>query len=282
MEKKKDLAIQQPQSQVTVINFFGGVDIFKEGWNMAGVLANSDLIPQHFRGKKENCLIALNMAQRMQADPLMVMQNLVIVHGNPTFEAKFAIACFNATGKYSPIRYQEVGERGKDDWGYKAYAIEKASGEVCEGPEVTIGTAKAEGWYNKNEKWKNIPDLMLRYRAASWFIRTTDPGVMMGFQTKEEAEDFAEFEEVPTNDTSADIPQDANTEVLDMGNGQNQTDDDTPTSESAATANDEQPTTSTNDGENKVANPTPQNDGTTATKPMGKQKMPNIFGDQQQ
>ena len=101
--EEKTLSVQQPQqNQVTTINFFGGVDIFKEGWNMAGVLAGSDLIPQHFRGKKENCLIALNMAQRMQADPLMVMQNLVIVHGNPTFEAKFAIACFNATGKYSP------------------------------------------------------------------------------------------------------------------------------------------------------------------------------------
>lgn len=279
MEKMKNLAIQQPQSQVTMINFFGGVDIFKEGWNMAGVLANSDLIPQHFRGKKENCLIALNMAQRMQADPLMVMQNLVIVHGNPTFEAKFAIACFNATGKYSPIRYQEVGERDKDSWGYKAYAIEKASGEVCEGPIVTICTAKAEGWYNKNEKWKNIPDLMLRYRAASWFIRTTDPGVMMGFQTKEEAEDFTEFEEV-INSTSADIPQDANTETLDMGNGQNQTDD-TLTQESAATANDdEQQAYPVDDSEAKVENPTPQNEG-TATKPMGKQKMPNIFGEQQ-
>lgn len=279
MEKMKNLAIQQPQSQVTMINFFGGVDIFKEGWNMAGVLANSDLIPQHFRGKKENCLIALNMAQRMQADPLMVMQNLVIVHGNPTFEAKFAIACFNATGKYSPIRYQEVGERDKDSWGYKAYAIEKASGEVCEGPIVTIRTAKAEGWYNKNEKWKNIPDLMLRYRAASWFIRTTDPGVMMGFQTKEEAEDFTEFEEV-INSTSADIPQDANTETLDMGNGQNQTDD-TLTQKSAVTENDdEQQATPVDDSEAKVENPTTQNEG-AATKPMGKQKMPNIFGEQQ-
>lgn len=279
MEKMKNLAIQQPQSQVTMINFFGGVDIFKEGWNMAGVLANSDLIPQHFRGKKENCLIALNMAQRMQADPLMVMQNLVIVHGNPTFEAKFAIACFNATGKYSPIRYQEVGERDKDSWGYKAYAIEKASGEVCEGPIVTIRTAKAEGWYNKNEKWKNIPDLMLRYRAASWFIRTTDPGVMMGFQTKEEAEDFTEFEEV-INSTSANIPQDANTETLDMGNGQNQTDD-TLTQKSAANANDdEQQAYQVDDSEAKVENPTTQKEG-TATKPMGKQKMPNIFGEQQ-
>lgn len=277
MEEKNLVTVQPQQNQVTTINFFGGVDIFKEGWNMAGVLAGSDLIPQHFRGKKENCLIALNMAQRMQADPLMVMQNLVIVHGNPTFEAKFAIACFNATGKYSPIRYEEVGERGKDSWGYIAYAIEKATGEVCKGPEVTIGTAKAEGWYNQNPKWKNIPDLMLRYRAASWFIRTTDPGVMMGFQTKEEAEDFADYEEVPGDNVPApsDAPQDANSETLNMpqntqeppadGGGDSQGGDNAPASEGGdKSADAPQP-------EAPEAKP-------TAAKPLGKQETPDIFG----
>lgn len=263
MEENKTLMVQQQQSQVTTINFFGGVEIFKEGWNMAGILAESDLVPQHFRGKKANCLIALNMAQRMQADPLMVMQNLVVVHGTPTFEAKFAIACFNATGKYSPIRYTEVGEKGKDSWGYRAYAIEKATGDVCEGPVVTIETAKAEGWYNQNPKWRNVPDLMLRYRAASWFIRTTDPGVMMGFQTREEVEDFANFEEVQ-EETPADTPQEANTETLDMEKPAEQ-----PATEAPA---EEQPKTEQEKPAEKPAEPKSE------AKPMGKQKTPDIFG----
>lgn len=273
--EEKTLTVQQPQqNQVTTINFFGGVDIFKEGWNMAGVLAGSDLIPQHFRGKKENCLIALNMAQRMQADPLMVMQNLVIVHGNPTFEAKFAIACFNATGKYSPIRYREVGERGKDSWGYIAYAIEKSTGEVCEGPMVTIGTAKAEGWFNQNPKWKNIPDLMLRYRAASWFIRTTDPGVMMGFQTKEEAEDFADFEEVPVNNE----PADANQEELNMPANGDKTE--APADNAPANGEEKKQEEAPADnagGEQPADAPKPEG-GKTAAKPMGKQAVPDMFG----
>lgn len=255
--EEKELAVMPQQNQVTTINFFGGVEIFKEGWNMAGVLADSDLVPAHFRGKKANCLIALNMAQRMKADPLMVMQNLVVVHGTPTFEAKFAIACFNATGRYSPIRYREVGEKGKDSWGYVAYAIEKATGDICEGPLVTIATAKGEGWYNQNPKWKNVPELMLRYRAASWFIRTTDPGVMMGFQTREEVEDYADYEEV--KDDVTETPKDANSETLEV-----------PKDEPNTTANNG----ASNEKKEETAKP---KEPKTATEPLGKQETPDIF-----
>ena len=215
MEEKKDLVVQQNQEKG--INFFGNVADFKEGWNIASTLAQSDLVPQAFKGKPANVLIALNMSQRMDADLLMVMQNLVCVHGTPTFEAKFAIACFNATGKYTAIKYKDIGEFGKDTYGKQAYAIEKSTGELCEGPIITIGMAKAEGWYNNNPKWRNISDLMLRYRAASWFIRTTDPGVMMGFQTREEVEDVTgDSVEIPIDvpEATVEAEENANTEQI--------------------------------------------------------------------
>ena len=213
MEENKELMVQQNQEKG--LDFFGNVANFKEGWNIASTLSQSDLVPTTFKGKPANILIAMNMAQRMKSDLLMIMQNLVPVHGVPTFEAKFAIACFNATGKYSAIKYKDVGEPGKDSFGKQAYAIEKSTGELVEGPVITIAMAKAEGWYNQNPKWRNVPDLMLRYRAASWFIRTTDPGVMMGFQTREEVEDLTDFEEiVPANDAATEAEQNANTEQI--------------------------------------------------------------------
>ncbi len=216
MENKDNLPVVQDAGKGEVtINFFANEANFNLGQRMAKVFATSTLVPQQYQNNIGNTMIAMNMAQRMSADPLMVMQNLVIVHGQPTFEAKFAIACFNATGKYTPIRYEEVGERGKDSWGIYAFAIDKATGDVLKGPEITIALAKAEGWYQQNPKWRNVPQLMLRYRAASWFIRTTDPGVMLGFQTREEVEDV-DYVEVPTNQPST-VPQDdANSEAIDM------------------------------------------------------------------
>lgn len=121
MEETKELAVIQPQKG---INIFGSIEGFEAGQRIAKVFAQSSFVPDAYKGNIGNCLIGLNMAIRMNADPLMVLQNLVAVHGTPTFEAKFAIACFNATGKYSTLSYAEVGERGKDNWGMYAYAIE--------------------------------------------------------------------------------------------------------------------------------------------------------------
>lgn len=260
MEEKKDFMVSQ--NQESGITIFASKEAFELGQRMAQVFATSSLVPKQYQNNIGNCMIALNMAHRMKSDPLMVMQNLVLVHNIPTFEAKFAIACFNATGKYTTIKYREVGERGKDTWGMVAYAIEKSTGDVCEGPEVTIGTAKAEGWYAQNPKWKNIPELMLRYRAASWFIRSTDPGVMMGFQTKEEVEDFTEYEEMPA-DAPENIPNNANGEELNM--------EETPEQPAAEAEKKETEALAQEQAKEEVSKP-------AAEKPMGKQKTPDIFG----
>lgn len=230
MEETKDLTISQSQKG---INIFGSIEGFEAGQRIAKVFASSSFVPDVYKGNIGNCMIGLNMAIRMNADPLMVLQNLVVVHGTPTFEAKFAIACFNATGRYSTLSYAEVGERGKDTWGMYAYAIELKTGEVKKGPVVTIQMAKDEGWYSRNPKWKSIPELMLRYRSASWFIRTTDSGIMMGFQTRDEVED-TDWEEIHATNASVEQltaeeklaqaqqqeEQQANSQSLDMNNGE--------------------------------------------------------------
>ncbi len=156
----------------------------------ATLLSKSSLVPKEFQGNLPNCVIALNMASRIGADPLQVMQNLYVVYGRPSWSAQFLIATFNTCGRFTAIRYKWVGERGKDSFGCIAYTIEKASGEVLEGAEVTIGLAKAEGWYEKNgSKWKTMPQQMLMYRAASWLVRAYAPEIGMGLHTADEVED---------------------------------------------------------------------------------------------
>jgi hypothetical protein len=153
-------------------------------------LASSTLVPQQFQNNMPNCLIALEMAQRIGASPLMVMQNLYIVHGRPGWSSKFLIASFNQCGRFSAVRFQWFGTKGKDDWGCRAYATEKATGEKIEGPLITIALAKEEGWVNKSgSKWKTIPELMLMYRAAGWMINTHAPEISMGLNTAEELGD---------------------------------------------------------------------------------------------
>lgn len=64
-----------------------------------------------------------------------------------------------------------------------------SDGETVQGVEVTVSMAKAEGW-TSNPKWRNMPDLMLAYRASAFFARVYCPEALMGVQTYEEVEDI--------------------------------------------------------------------------------------------
>ena len=173
-------------------------------YQIANMMSDSDIIPDTFKKKPANVLIALNMANRLQADPLMVMQNLYIVYGNPGWSSKFLIACFNTCGRFSSIKYEFFGTPGKDDYGCRAYATELATGEKVMSIDVTMGMAHAEGWATKKgSKWQTMPQLMLQYRAATFLIRTCAPEISMGLPTADELVDIQ-----PVNVTSTGSVQD--------------------------------------------------------------------------
>lgn len=167
-------------------------------WELANrigkAFAASSLVPAQYQGNVANCIVALEMANRMGASPLMVMQNLYIVHGNPGWSSKFLIACFNQCGRFSAMRYLWNQQRTT----CRAWAIEKATGERIDGPEVSLQMAKDEGWSTKSgSKWKTMPELMLMYRAAAFLIRTYAPEISMGLRTDDEIIDMGPAEVVP-------------------------------------------------------------------------------------
>lgn len=144
-----------------------------------------------------NCIVAFEMAHRVGISPLAVMQNMHVIHGRPSWSATYLIAAINTSGKFSPLRYQ-LTDLGKAKAGATevsnisciAYATELATGDVLEGPAVTMEMAIKEGWYGKSgSKWQTMPELMLRYRAAAFFSRMYCPEVAMGLHTSEEVYD---------------------------------------------------------------------------------------------
>lgn len=166
--------------------------------------ASSDLVPKQYQGNLANCMIAMDMAQRIGANPLMVMQNLYIVHGTPGWSSKFLIATINACGRYSSLRYEWKGEPGQPDYGCRAWAIERETNERLEGIWVTWKMVKAEGWDAKNgSKWKTMEDQMFVYRAAAFWQRAYAPELGMGLQTAEDLQDT--FDATPIGDGSFEV-----------------------------------------------------------------------------
>lgn len=221
MAENTTVAIPENKTEVVAHNnkvtdyslgIFGTSDNFIMAMQMAKALAESTIVPQTYQKNASNCLIAIEQAQRMHISPLMVMQNLYPIQGKPSWSSKFLIASINASGKFDmELQYDET--KDKDGKPYSCVAWTMKNGRRVEGMEVNMQMAKDEGWLGKNgSKWKTMPQLMLRYRAASFFSSLNCPELTMGIYTKEEIEDN-DF-----NEYSMDIEAQAHEDIVSNAN----------------------------------------------------------------
>ena len=222
----------QPQQSIGLLN----LEAFELSQRIAKMLSASTLVPEQYRavtkvkaGKDNNgnwlfreepnpnglanCVIALNMASRLNADPLMVMQNLYLIEGRPSWSSQFIMAAINSCGRFSALRFElvDLGEKEIEytetvwenrskknvvkkitirDLSCVAFAVERETGERIESSKITMEMAVKEGWYGKNgSKWQTMPEQMLRYRAASFFGRVYAPELLMGLRSSEEEQE---------------------------------------------------------------------------------------------
>lgn len=171
--------------QLATDNIFRSQAAFNLATRMATAFSSSTIVPKNYQNNPSNCLIALEMANRIGTSPLMVMQNLYIVNGQPAWSSQFIVAMINNSGKYkTELQYDLTGNG--DDLSCYAYIFDRNDRKVV-GPTISMKMAKAEGWYDKyGSKWKTMPEVMIRYRAASFFGRLNCPDMIMGIYSSDE------------------------------------------------------------------------------------------------
>jgi hypothetical protein len=169
-------------------DLFLDVPRFNQLYRVATAFANSLFVPAAYRGKPESCMIAFDLAQRLDVHPVMLMQNTFEVGGRPGFTVEFLVALASFRGVFTgPIQYRETGTAKGGDLAVTAYAT-LAKGGIEVDATVTLAEAKADGW-TRNAKYQSIPEQMLRKRAAGRLIGLYAPEIKFGFPTLEEAED---------------------------------------------------------------------------------------------
>ena len=171
------------------LGIFGTSDNFTMAYQMAKALASSTIVPRDYQNNPSNCLIAIEQAQRLGVSPMMVMQNLYVIQGRPSWSSKFLIAAINNSGKFdTELQFDEKNDADGNPYSCLCWTMK--NGRRIEGMEVNMTMAKAEGWLSKNgSKWRTMPKLMLRYRAASFFSSLNCPELTLGLYTQEEATD---------------------------------------------------------------------------------------------
>jgi hypothetical protein len=169
---------------------FSGIRAFEDAQRIAKALASSTLIPPQFQGQQgfANCLVALEIAGRMNISPFLCMQHLHIIHGRPSWSSAFIIAMVNGCGRFTPLRFEVSGEG--ESLACYAVATDIKTQQELKGPTITMAMAKKEGWATKSgSKWITMPELMIRYRAAAFWGRLFAGDLLVGLQTQEEVID---------------------------------------------------------------------------------------------
>ena len=273
--------VAQPQNQVG-FNFFDP-EQFNTMQRVCKLFANSELVPDMYKVKYDqipanadentinaikfknqvaehkavaNCMIAIEIATRIGASPLMVMQNMTPIYGKPSWSSKFLIATVNTCGRFEPLqfRFTDKGMCGMVDYtdyvwdnatrskkpvakqfdGKKimniecvAFTTKKGSNDVMESSPVSIELAIQEGWYTKNgSKWQTMTKQMLMYRAASFWTSAYAPELSMGMRTVEEQQDiYVDYQDVTATEVEAEKKENANKVNIgvDLANGQDAT-----------------------------------------------------------
>jgi len=162
---------------------YSSIQSFESAQRIAASLADSALVPQAYRGQTglPNCIVAIEIANRMGMSPFQVMQNLNVIHGRPSWSSQFIIGLIQGSNRFDGFTYDETADS------CQCLAVLKTTGEQVSGPRITMDMAKKEGW-TKNPKWQSMPQTMLRYRAASAFGRFHIPDLILGIQSVEENE----------------------------------------------------------------------------------------------
>jgi hypothetical protein len=308
MENNNALTVQGGSSAPTTFNFFNA-EQFAVMQRVCNMFASSELVPTMYKVSQDNpkekaianCMIAIEMAQRIGASPLMIMQNMVIICGRPSWSAKFLISTVNTCGRFEPLKYRfkEKGMLGKVDYtdyvynshtkkkdpvsktfdGTKimdvecvAYTTAKGSEDILESSPISVRLAVQEGWYTKSgSKWQTMTRQMLMYRAASFWTNAYAPELSMGMKTEEEIRDIVDvaYEDV-TEKLAAEKEEHANKSTIGFDAPAAPTDKSAgaePSKESGVTEPSEsaQPATATAQPAAKAAHPV-----TDATQPTAK------------
>ena len=199
-------------SSLTTTQYQGGfltdTSAFDHLWRVAKAFSLSGMVPAHFQGKPESCMVALMYAEQLGEHPMVLFQELTVINGRPGMSARYAIARANKSGLLAgPITWTEAGKG--EAMAVTASAILRETGEVITAT-VTMAEAIADGW-TRNPKYKSIPGQMLRWRSATRLINLYIPETLFGLGVREEVE--VKAVRVSVEDTGGNSVADLNRQI---------------------------------------------------------------------
>ena len=162
-----------------------------EAMTFGKMASQSAFVPKEFRGKPEDCVLAIQHGAEIGLGPTQSLQSIAVVNGRPVIWGDAAKGLVVA----SPI-CEYIAERIEGD-GDQMVAICEAKRRGDPQPTVSafsVADAKKAGLWGKGGPWTQYPKRMLQMRARGFALRDAFPDVLRGLVTAEEAQDYQHVE----------------------------------------------------------------------------------------
>ncbi|MCG5538990.1 recombinase RecT [Halorhodospira sp. 9622] len=162
-----------------------------EAMKYADLIANSEVVPQDYRGKPGNVLVAMQMGMELGLQPIQALQGIAVINGRPCVWGDSLIAIVRGHPSCEYIREEW------DDSTWTATCRVKRRGEEEQVRTFGHQDAQAAGLTGKKGPWQDYPKRMIQMRARGFALRDVFPDALRGIAVAEEVRDIPEKDVTP-------------------------------------------------------------------------------------
>ena len=166
-----DQTTDQPSTEVATAEVVEHRGQLSERMRYAQALASASLLPQAYRAKPANVLLAMEYGDALGIAPMVAIQTIHVIEGKPTASAQLIGALVRRAGHRLRVRgdalhaVAEITRADDPDYTFTS--------------EWTLERAKGAGLLGKNV-WRQYPESMLKARAITEVARDACPEVLAG------------------------------------------------------------------------------------------------------
>lgn len=155
-----------------------------EAMQMATMLSQSQMVPNCYKGKQQDTLVAMMMGSELGLNPIQALQNIAVINGRPSIYGDALMALVQNHPAFGGI------EESFDDASMTATCTVHRKGGSKHTQSFSQQDAATAKLWGKAGPWSQYPKRMLQMRARGFALRSQFADALAGLITREEAEDM--------------------------------------------------------------------------------------------